>query len=77
MYETTGVLRPAVEAYLTAAELTPERIAALRAYFRQWMAAPWQGPEIDRLRADVGGLMSRAAIDRWLELAMEQGLDPL
>jgi len=54
MFETTGVLRPAVEAYLNHGEMTEPQIAALRAYLRQWIAGPWRGPGIDRLRAGVG-----------------------
>ncbi|HSR77787.1 MAG TPA: hypothetical protein VLN57_14495, partial [Xanthobacteraceae bacterium] len=54
MYETSGTLRPAVEAYLKHERLTEANIAALRAYLRQWIAAPaWQGPGIEVLRADV------------------------
>ena len=78
MYETTGVLRPAVEAYLAGGPLTAMHVAAMRAYLRQWIAAPaWQGEEIDRLRADVDTLTSRAAIARWLDRAEKEGIDPL
>jgi len=56
---------------------TPEHITALRAYFRQWMAGPWQGPEIDKLRSDVDGLTSRAAVELGLDVATDEGLDPL
>ena len=34
MYETSGVLRPAVGAYLRAEPMTDEQIAAMRAYLR-------------------------------------------
>jgi hypothetical protein len=78
MYETSGVLRPAVEAYLlTDDELSPAHVAALRAYLRQWMAAPWGGVGIDELRAGIDGLGSRAAIEAWLDEAMVAGIDPL
>lgn len=78
MYETTGVLRPAVEAYFAGGDMTAEQIAAMRAYLRQWIAAPvWRGPDIPDLRRAVDGLTSRAAIARWLALAERAGLDPL
>jgi hypothetical protein len=78
MYETTGVLRPAVEAYLKGEPLTPGQIAALRAYLRQWMTGRWgPGEDIEALRAGIDGLTSRAALQAWLDRAMEAGIDPL
>jgi hypothetical protein len=78
MHETSGVLRPAVEAYLHGHELQPEQIAALRAYLRQWIFAPaWKGEEIDQLRGGIDGLTTRAAIDAWVDQAVEIGIDPL
>ena len=86
MNETSGVLRPAVEAYLRlrdwgepgTPDMTPPQIAAMRAYLRQWIMAPaWRGPEVDELRASVHRLDSRAAIDAWLDRAIDAGIDPL
>ena len=78
MYETSGVLRPAVEAYLYGDELTPQHIAALRAYLRQYINAPaWLGPEIDGLRDGIDSLHSRAQIATWLNKALDVGIDPL
>jgi hypothetical protein len=80
MHETSGLLRPAVEAYLFNAveKLTPEHIATLRAYLRQWIYSPvWRGPKVDFLREQIEELTSRAAIDRWLDIAIKDGLDPL
>jgi hypothetical protein len=85
MHETTGVLRPAVEAYLHHRPLTGAQIAALRAYCRQWIELfePLEGaPEaerrvIARLRAMVDGLVDREAIDVWMEQATAIGADPL
>jgi hypothetical protein len=78
MHETSGVLRPAMEAYLWREMLTDVEVGVLRAYFRQWINAPvWCGPMIDVLRLDVGAIATRADIDRWVEKALESGVDPL
>lgn len=78
MHETSGVLRPAVAAYFAGGDMTAEQIAAMRAYLRQWIMAPvWRGPEVSVLRRSIDGLTSRAAIELWIALAAEVGLDPL
>lgn len=87
MAETTGVLRPAVEAYLTGAPLTEQQIAALRAYLRQWIMSPvWDrnphtsaaaAAALAALRTAVEGLTSRDEIDVWVHAATASGLDPL
>lgn len=87
MHETSGVLRPAVEAYLRGAPLSGEQIATLRGYLRQWIMAPvWdQNPHasaddralLDQLRLRIDTLTDRAAIDRWLDDATDAGMDPL
>lgn len=86
MYETTGVLRPAVEAYLfTRGPLAEPHVAALRAYVRQWIELfepPEGAPEaerrvIARLREMVNGLVDRNTINVWMMQAMAVGIDPL
>lgn len=78
MYETSGAWRPAIVAYLQGDELTPAEIAAIRAYLRQWIMAPaWDGPAIDALRAAIDGLTSRQAIRRWLDIALDENIDPI
>lgn len=78
MNETSGVLRPAVEAYLNNRPMTDAQIAAMREYLRQWIASPnWMGPGIATLRATINGLVDRKAISAWLDLAVEVGADPL
>ena len=78
MYETSGALRPAIVAYLKGDPLSPAEIAAIRAYLKQWIAADgWQGPAIDALRAAIDGLNSRQAIRRWLDIALDENIDPL
>jgi hypothetical protein len=77
MNETSGVLRPAVEAYLYGDPMTDAQIVVVRAYLRQWIGAPaWQGPMIDVLRASVERIVIRSDIDRWVRLAEQEGIDP-
>ncbi|HYJ44057.1 MAG TPA: hypothetical protein VEW06_06335 [Xanthobacteraceae bacterium] len=76
LYETSGVLQPAVRSYLRGDDLSAGQIAALRAYLRQWIYAPvWE--DVAELRASTDGLTSRAAIAAWLDRANELGIDPL
>lgn len=88
MHETSGRLRPAVEAYLRGDNpLKPEHAAALRAYFRQWIMSPlWdQNPHADdddrwalaELRRHVNDLTTRETIERWISWVVDEGYDPL
>lgn len=87
MHETSGVLRPAVEAYLNRRPMSKKQIAAMRAYLRQWIMSPvWDANphigEIERaalaqLRAGIDALTSHKAIDDWLAAAFMEGHDPL
>ena len=85
MHETSGVLRPAVEAYLFNREpLSEKHVAALRAYCRQWIELfepPDDAPEaaqrvIDRLRTMVDGLVDRPTIDVWMRQATAMQIVP-
>lgn len=78
MHETSGRLQPAVLALIRREPLTPEQVALLRAYFRQWIAAPgFRGPEVEALRESVNDLCSRDEIEKWLIGALAAGADPL
>lgn len=78
MYETSGRLRPVIEAYLNGKDLDPDQIAMMRAYLRQWINAfGFVGPDIENLRRRVDGLISQDAIDVWIYDAVEAGADPL
>mgnify|MGYP003386799950 CR=1 FL=1 len=77
-YETSGVLKPAIEAYLSGQPMTQGQIVAMRAYLRQWIAAPgWQGEAVESLRGCIDMLISRPTIEAWLDYAMKAGIDPL
>ena len=75
--ESSGVLRPAVEAYLAGGPMTDEQIAAMRSYLRQWIAADWCGADVELLRMSVDGLTNRAALDDWLDRAIDANIDPI
>jgi hypothetical protein len=81
MFETTGVLRPAVEAYMfnPKVELTEKQVGAIRAYCRQWMEGDWDDRDerIIQLRREVDRMVDRATIDSWMQKAMLAGIDPL
>lgn len=77
MNETSGVLRPAIEAYLTGGDMKTEHIVAMRAYLRQWINGDFQGWRVAELRREVNLLTNRAEITRWLDHAADLGIDPL
>jgi hypothetical protein len=78
MYETSGVLRPAVRAYLKGKPMTAKDIAAIRAYLRVWIFVPeFAGDGVKALRQAVDGLTSRKAIDDWLAIARQEWISPL
>jgi hypothetical protein len=87
MNETGGELRPAVERYLKDAPLTIRDIALIRAYLCQWINAsvwddnPHMGDlgrtELEGLRELARVLTNRAAIDAWIGMAVDSGMDPL
>lgn len=79
MFEQGEELRPAMRTLINTEEpLTPEQIAVIRTYLRQWINARWQpSHELELLRATVGKLQSRRNIGSWLEIATRIGLDPL
>ena len=77
MHEPAGRLRQAVRTYLAGGAMTPGEVAVIRVYLRQWISGPWQGKNLNTLRLTVGAIRSRPDIERWLGLAMHDGIDPL
>lgn len=77
MNETSGLLRPVIENYLTGGKMTDRDIATMRAYLRQWMQGPWTGPMVDVLRSQIDDIHDRKDIARWLNRALDQNIDPL
>ena len=78
-HETTGVLRPVIEAYLNGKELDIAQVLVMRAYLRQWIQSPvwYGGEELERLRASLEAVQTRKDVDTWLDAALEEGMDPL
>lgn len=81
MNEATGVLEPAVSAYLNGQPLTETHIAALRAYLIQWVSSPiWMNSDDDfltPLRAETAMVSDRASIERVVDEMTQRGMDPL
>lgn len=78
MHETSGTLRPVIEAYLVGGPMTADQIRIMREYLRQWIFADvWAGPRIEQLRRLVASIESRPTIDAWLAAAEQEGIDPL
>ena len=78
MYETSGVLRPAVRAYLKGKPMTAKDIVAMRTYLRVWIFAPeFDGEGVEALRQTVDGLDNREAIEDWLASARKEWVSPL
>lgn len=78
MAEVSGVLRPAVRAYLQNEPMTPLQIVAMRAYLRQWIRArQFIGPAVAVLRQSVEEIATQADLRRWIYAAIDAGVDPL
>jgi hypothetical protein len=78
MHETSGVLRPVIENYLTGGKMSARDVATMRVYLRQWIDdGAWIGPLIDALRTQVDEIHDRHGIERWLDRALDARIDPL
>lgn len=76
MYETSGVLRPVIEAYLNGHEMTGEQMATMRSYLRQWIVH-FRGPDVTLLRAQLDDLDTSEKLGHWFDRALDAGIDPL
>jgi hypothetical protein len=76
--ETSGVLAPVVEAYLSGETLTYGQVVVMKAYLRQWIMAPgFIGVAALTLRRAVEQIRAHRDIAEWLEAAEKAGIDPL
>jgi hypothetical protein len=77
LWETSGELAGAVTAYLEGRE-TPAQLALVLDYITYWTNAPcWRGPALPELRRRLRAVTTREALRRWLEEALDAGIDPL
>jgi hypothetical protein len=79
MAEATGVLRPVLAAYFNNEDLSVYQIAVMRAYLSQWIMDPrWADTaNLGLLRSTVPYLKTRQDLDRWIDTALEDGIEPL
>jgi hypothetical protein len=78
MNETSGILRPTVEAYLGGVELSETGLMALRQYLERSITAPnWRGEGVEGLRERIEDLDTREKLEAWLDDALDIGIDPL
>jgi len=77
MNETSGVLQPVVEKYLAGDELEADELTVMRLYLRQWMNAPFLGPEVRSLRLTIEDVTTTERLRLWLRRAQLAGVDPL
>jgi hypothetical protein len=79
--EASGRLAAAVMAYLEH-QSTPAQLALVIAYCTYWVEAPcWPEDPSSRplatLRQDLQQVVTAADLQRWLEAALDLGIDPL
>lgn len=79
MNEVSGALIVPITKYLEGKSLTPEDVQLIRAYLKQWVDAPvWAADaELAELRRTVNELYTSKDIHRWLDKALDVGIDPL
>ena len=87
MHESSGRLAEAMKRYLQEEPLSNYDVGLIRAYLVQWIESPvWdQNPnmdaagrvELEELRKAAHKITNRRAIDEWVEVATDWGLDPL
>lgn len=83
--EASGKLQPAIIAFVNhwadprqTPAPTPEQLGYVIQYFQLWANFPgWKGPEIEGLRSQAQELQTVEDCARWLEIALEVGIDPL
>jgi hypothetical protein len=86
MYESSGVLKPAVEKYLNGKWLTRAELGAMKAYLRQWVDSPsWDlspvteddRTELQSLRLRVADIHTAGDMQEAIDVMIELGMDPL
>jgi hypothetical protein len=85
--ETSGVLEPAIMAYLGGGPMTESQVMLVRLYVLQWINSPvWnENPaitdygraELKALRDQAEAIRTRADLREWFHIALDEGIDPL
>jgi hypothetical protein len=82
--ETSGVLQPAVLAYLAGKQLSPGQLGTMKAYLRQWCNSPvWDlNPhggleELRSLRIRVAAISNFEELNQAVQVMTDLGMDPL
>ena len=80
-------LAPAITRYLKGERLSTKDVDVIRAYLVQWIDSPtWDQntdlhdagrTELAELRRAAAKITRRKAIDEWIEVATDWGMDPL
>jgi hypothetical protein len=78
MHETSGILRPVIEAFLNGT-MKDRDVPILRVYFQQWITSgAWAGDlHLGELRTAVDDIRTVSDCHRWIERALDLGIDPL
>jgi len=79
MYETSGVLKPAVQAYVKGKRLSAHEISLLKAYLWQWVQSPVWAPSgsLEGLRLRVAAITNQEDVHASIAVAVKLGMDPL
>ena len=78
MHETSGVLRPVVEAYLHGRALNDAEIGIMRKYLYQWVTlGDWREPRIDTLAETIASIHTREQLELIIGDLVSLGMDPL
>jgi hypothetical protein len=83
-HETSGALAVAVERYLVGAPMSPHQVELMALYLRQWIDSPvWDADDqaiqrrIVTLRRSAQKITRWRDIRRWIDVALDLGIDPL
>lgn len=77
MHETSGVLRPVIEAYLSGRVLNDAEVGIMRKYLYQWVTLGDWGQDVSELAAAVAGIRTREDVERCIVELDDWGMDPL
>lgn len=79
MYETSGVLKPVIEAFLAGTLLTPAQVRLMQSYLYQWVNSPVWAPDgaVEALRLRVAAIKTHRDVVAAIDISVQLGMDPL